>query len=213
VKPTIKRSLSPISPVETKLTFSLYQDDAPSPNNEDNEADERERDAKLTQPYFQQDFDERPPRSDSKDRFRRSPSRGEDRKPDGSPKRFSPPRKRSHSPTYSRRERSRSPHNCSPQMRGRSPPYRRQSPPYRRQSPPYRRDPSPHKRDSSPPYSRVSEARNNSPAKDIGDEIQEEIRRQKRRQEEERRREERRKRHAKREETERRDIDERRRRE
>ena len=50
----------------------MYQDNR-SPKMED--PDDEERDAKLTQPYFRRDFDDRPSsRSGSRERYRRSPS-------------------------------------------------------------------------------------------------------------------------------------------
>ena len=90
---------------------------------------------------------------------------------------------------------ARSPGNTAGSFRERS-----RSPQQRRQFP-------------SPPRFPNRERSGSPGERDIGDEIQEEIRRQKRRQEEERRREERRRRHQKREEMERRGIDERKKRE
>lgn len=66
----IERTGSP--PVDRKKALPrMYQDNNTSPKIED--PDEEERDAKLTQPYFRRDFDDRPSsRSGSRERYRRS---------------------------------------------------------------------------------------------------------------------------------------------
>ena len=96
--------------------------------------------------------------------------------------------------------------------------YFRYSPPPKRtpdntSSAPRERSRSPIQRRQYPSPPRYPNLEGSGSPGDIGDEIQEEIRRQKRRQEEERRREDRRRRHQKREELERREAEERKKRE
>lgn len=68
-----ERAASPPSDVKRELP-RMYQGNSASPRQHDEPEDEEERDAKLTQPYFRRDYDERP-RSESRERFRgRSPT-------------------------------------------------------------------------------------------------------------------------------------------
>lgn len=183
-----------------------------------NDDDYTERDSKRNIERYRDRSNsaERKPPSRDLSKERRYENRGRSPARSYSPRRKSPPKHEDISPANSiHRSRSPQERNRSPSSRDRSPYARVKSSPRdrshsgNRSSP---RSPSYFGRGRSPSFNRFQDKTKTSP-KDIGDEIQEEMRRQKRRAEEERRREERRKRHQRREENERREAEERKRRE